>query len=380
MKSPSDEKYMIHSWHQAWRSRCCPPDHLLTGPATPELDNHLDICPLCRRDRADNLPSISLDIAGVGLPAASLQPGELCSFVPGLAGWGPKSRYFTPPVVLILARVDEHAVQVAQTCGYPALAANDDILLDNDLIGFVEPWNRYTMNVHHLGPCLGRVTDALLDTVDALTLPITDSNFSPVPGSLLWFFRNMEVETGYFFAAQSVSTLPGIQDEPLQLVDPVALKEDLKRLPLVVPELSAGLFSEDMLAAVKSADDLFPLAAADAVHAEDVRVDVLVFQQQDNRIVGVKLVFASITMRTFKENTFTESTLTENELRISGTCSACPEHDAHWIFRWQSNEHLLRPLPGQYGVQDNTFWAVFPMEDLELYEQGELIVRIIHTL
>ena len=31
------------AWQQAWRLRCCPPDHLLVVPPDPQLNEHLTL-------------------------------------------------------------------------------------------------------------------------------------------------------------------------------------------------------------------------------------------------------------------------------------------------------------------------------------------------
>ncbi|MBW2328574.1 MAG: hypothetical protein JRF04_02980 [Deltaproteobacteria bacterium] len=80
----------------AWQLRCCPPDAVLTGEMSDELKQHLQLCPFCRRERADPLPSVQLNLP----PAAATekqqpQAGELWSLQPSLGGWGVKIRYYT---------------------------------------------------------------------------------------------------------------------------------------------------------------------------------------------------------------------------------------------------------------------------------------------
>jgi len=192
--------HLYEAWIEAWSFRCCPPDKILAGEMTPELRRHFEVCPLCRANRS--VPPVNLDITvekDKGLPL----PGELWSLSPQLGAWGPKRRWYNPPVVMILQKAekaewDHFPVPVVQTYtgGDLTLAGPGDIPLDQGLAGFAEPWNRYSVRSADLFLRLGRVSPQCLESVrQAEQASIQDIEIEI--GSLLWFFRHMEVETGF---------------------------------------------------------------------------------------------------------------------------------------------------------------------------------------
>ncbi len=366
MNSFKDETRMAEAWSLAWRMRCCPPDAALTGELIVEFQRHLEICPFCRLERAAPLPEIRIDFsadlaAGKRLPRA----GELWSVTNNLEGWGPKYRYYTSPVVLVTAIVERHAVNVVQTFGDCSLAGPDDVFLDNDIIGFAEPWNRYTLNIKDLDTFLGAVSAGFLTRLQETS---ANESTAPAPGSLLWFFRQMEVETGWFFAGQSIAGLLDAEKpffvSSLLSADTETLVADLKNLSVTIPDDRGSNLPEQILAGTMPSDDLLPLAAADI---EPRTITILLFTVEQGRVRRVKAVSGHVTLQ------YEQDSL----LRVSGLCEACPCRDCEWMFRFKSNGALVEPLPGQYGVEDGVFWAVFPTDALVDPDQGELIVRII---
>jgi len=191
------------AWQQAWRLRSCPPDHLMGNPQDDHLRGHLELCPWCRD--AMELPVIPNPVP-VALDSSKIPPvpGQLYTLSPKLAGWGPKSRYYNAPVVIVISCTDEHSVFVCQTYGDPEFAGPDDVPLRGAFSGFAQPWNCYTMLQSNLETSLGDVDPQVVEMVRQR---IDQKIFSPQPGSLLWFFRQMEVETGYFFSSMAVSHL-----------------------------------------------------------------------------------------------------------------------------------------------------------------------------
>ncbi len=367
MNSFKDETSMAGAWSLAWRMRCCPPDMALTGELTVELQRHLEICPFCRLEREAPLPEIRLDYSA-DLTTEKRLPrvGELWSVTNNLEGWGPKYRYYNSPVVLVTAIVDRHAVNVVQTFGDCSLAGPDDVLLDNDIIGFAEPWNRYTLSIKDLDIFLGDVSAGCITRL--LEVSANEST-APAPGSLLWFFRQMEVETSWFFAGQSIAGLLDAEKpsfvSSLLYADTDTLFADLKTLSVTIPDVCRSRnLPEHILAGTMPADDLLPLAAADI---EPRTITILLFTAEQGRVRRVKVVSGHVTLQ------YEQDSL----LRVSGLCEACPCRDCEWLFRWKSSGVFVEPLPGQYGVEDGVFWAVFPTDALVDPDQGELIVRII---
>lgn len=362
MKNSIDGSDITRSWLLALNMRCCPPDTVLAGRPGPELEQHLRLCPLCRRHREDALPQIQLDLIGKGA-AENKTPriGELWSLAGSLAGWGPKCRYYSPPVVLVTGLVDDRAVNVVQTFGDISLSGSDDILLDNGIIGFAEPWNRYTVQLGDLEISLGTVSDRC---VQRLIKAMDYSSASVSPSSLLWFFRQMEVETGWYFSRQSIAVLLSSAHVRGDLVSRDTLLEDLRKLPLVLPEIFPDDLPETILARTMPVDDLLPLAAAGL---ESLDVQILVFIVKDSRVREVKIVEATVTLRNEQDGF----------LRVSGYCDPGLEMTGQWIFRWQCSQWAIEPLPRHHGAEDGVFWAVFPTETLDDPTSGELIVRVL---
>jgi hypothetical protein len=366
MNRSIDEARLAEIWMLAWQLRCCPPDAVPAGELTDELRRHLEICPLCSREHAESLPPIQLNLPPDDMAEKRPpQTGELWSLWSSLGGWGRKNRYYNPPVVLITGRVKADGVKVVQTAGAVELAGPDDLLLDNGLSGFAEPWNQYTLQTAYLQTCLGRISQKLSTRLRQLA---DQTPSAPASGSLLWFFRQMEVETGWYFAEQSLASLFGnIKKTPFPAFPDIPVDQllaDLQQLPVIIPDTDLNTLPEDILAQTMPADELLPLAAA-ALQPQTVRI--LLFIVEQGRIHTAEMISGHVTLMDRQGTT----------LHISGCCRSNLPVDAAWVFRWQSGSRFVKPLPGQYGASDGVFWAAFPITDITDPEQGELIVRIL---
>ena len=366
MNKSTDQARLAQSWLLAHQFRCCPPDHVLAGDMTSELQGHLAICPFCRIDRVATMPQLTLDPAAADSGEKPRpRQGELWALKPSCGGWGPKNRYYNPPLVLVIGMTSPDYVQVVQTSGAVELAGPDDLLLDNGLAGFAEPWNRYTLQTRNLYTCLGHISR---QRIDELHQHIAAEYSAPAPGSLLWFFRQLEVETGWFFAAQALDVF---QEQPENIsVDSMLdipteeLAAGLQQLPVILPDMDLSFSAADILARAMPADDLLPLAAADL---KPDALQILLFIVEQGKIRTAEMIQGHLTLLDRKKST----------LHVSGCCRSDLPDDACWIFRWQSNDWSLQPLPGQHGACEGVFWAVFPITEITSPEQGELIVRIL---
>lgn len=366
MNKSIDESRLTELWLLAWQSRCCPPDAVLAGEISDELKRHLETCPFCRVDRTASMPQIRLNPASIDKrEKLQPQPGELWSLKPSCGGWGPKNRYYNPPVVLVTGLVHPNHVRVIQTSGSVELAGPDDLFLGNGLSSFAEPWNRYTLQTVDLSGCLGRISRQQLDK---LQRHIDAEPSAPETGSLLWFFRQMEVETGWFFGGLALDSwlkqpenisIDDILETPLE-----ELAADLRQLPVIVPDMDISCSAADILARTRPADDLLPLAAAEL---QPETIQILLFIVDQGKIQTSEMIPAHLTLIERKEST----------LHISGCCRSDLPDDAVWVFRWQSDSWSVQPLPGQYGAREGVFWAVFPLVATTAPEEGELIVRIL---
>ena len=203
------KQQLDHAWLLAQRMRCCPPDDILFGDVEKDkaLEDHLQDCQSCRQARLDFPDGINMQLPKIKNKKNSLSPGELWSISPDMRGWGEKNRYYNPPVVLITADAGGYGFTVVQTYCNMLLAGKDDIALNgeaNELTGFAQPWNRYTLHRKNLGIYLGRVSEPCLQEV---ILALDNEPEEVKPGSLLWFFRHMEVETGWYFSQQAFPVL-----------------------------------------------------------------------------------------------------------------------------------------------------------------------------
>ncbi len=360
-------------WLRLWRRRCCPPEQVLHGPAGKALREHVAQCPWCRQDQARGAsgfspPPVPLGLATIPPP----QPGQLWSIAGALAGWGAKGRYYNPPLVLIVATFPE-AVTVVQTCGEPDFAATDDLLFPAGVQGFAQPWNRYTLRREDLGFPFGQffaqLPPALLDPAQYQAIQLT-------PGSLLWFFRQLEVESGYFFARQAVTALMTAQEAQrtrdgaplaqLQAIESQTLRQQLTGLGLLLPaDLPAECDALTLLALARPADDALPFAAADADTPVEYAINLFL---RNGDVAAVRPLAMHI-----------DSWVPDDALLyVSGRLAEAVTGACQPLIWLQTLDRRFDPLPGEFGVEGDFFWALFSVGDAKL-ENGECLVRIVST-
>lgn len=302
-------------------------------------------------------------IANDATPSPSPEPGNLYALDAGLADWGPKSRYYNPPVVLVLSLPDAHSIFVCQTYGDQELAGPDDIPLGTDIAGFAQPWNCYTLRREDLGLHLGAVA---VQVVERVRQQSEQQQCAPQPGSLLWFFRQMEVETGFFFSYRAVTMLLEQHERALFSVDGDngAILQNLRKLPLQFtnPDLAAATPVE-LLCWAEADPGQLPLAAADSETASHA----LVFTMSNGTITNTDVVPLSLSFHEYADS----------RLTVNGSVASLPSGSLTWIFRWQSDERLIEPLPDHYGHDDTFFWAAFSLTPEQSIPPAHLVVRIV---
>jgi hypothetical protein len=213
---------------------------------------------------------------------------------------------------------------------------------------------------------LGKIDAQVVETVRQHGEQAT---FSPQPGSLLWFFRQMEVETGFFFSNQAIhSLLADHESDAVALVhtlDPAKVREDLHCLPLTLPATDRDVPSPlDLLVWAVADERILPLAAAD-----EETIPALIFTLQQGRIVNVAIEPLTVSFQEYAEGLLT----------ITGSTTSMII-DAHtWVFRWQTEGQLIEPLHGQSGCDDQVFWATFPLTQEQAAQPGTLVVRILRV-
>lgn len=367
---PHDWPYTSNdAWERAWRLRCCPPDNRLrTEAETENVSRHLAVCPWCRQTLQMDREDVSLEsFKRLGqAPDDEPRPGELWAVKADLGGWGDKSRYYAPPVVLILSISDDFLVQALQVYDDPVLAGLGDVLLGDAVDGFAETWNQYSLHVNDLSFRLGAVLPRIL----AICRDTSDKEQEPIePGSLLWFFRNMEVETGFFFARKTVlRVLQDISSNGQGRSDPAVLpgRENLSNLSLSVlrEQLTRlGLRCQtddtvdaaswvDVLASVGVPDVHLPLAAA----GEQDEMIALVFTSRDGEISDYEI----------SRFTLNQMDIQDTTVLLSGAFLE-PVPVFHDFFcRLKTTKGLLMPEPGSCGVQEGIFWATFSFTEIKV--------------
>ncbi|WP_045214245.1 hypothetical protein [Desulfonatronovibrio magnus] len=198
-----DRELTQEDWQIALNIRTCPPDTILFKETSENLTRHIRSCYMCQMnleiqvDKTWSWPEVYQKLECDSGP----EPGQVRKIRPELAGWGPKDRYYNPPLVLILEVVDEQAVRVAQIYPGEEFKTEDDTYLDG--FGYAQSWNIYTLAVHDL--------EGLLGTIDSQTVQRIIHNsekyFHAEENSMIYLFRCMETEVGSFFSQQSISHL-----------------------------------------------------------------------------------------------------------------------------------------------------------------------------
>ncbi|MDD2364542.1 MAG: hypothetical protein PHN84_00110 [Desulfuromonadaceae bacterium] len=211
MSRYNDELKLKLAWQSALEQRTCPGSDILCAETIDDnLQKHLSFCETCRENRAMQLEERTawqglLDkMSGKAMQPASdiaKQEGQVWTLKKELGKWQEDGRYFQPPMLLILNKSKNNAVwKVAQLYEDKRLSGNGDVLLD-DRFGFAESWNCYDVREASLGLCFGCVKEEELKQVVACSR----ATYPPVPdGSILSFFRSMELEVGAFVLLPAV--------------------------------------------------------------------------------------------------------------------------------------------------------------------------------
>jgi hypothetical protein len=224
------------------------------------MKRHLSACPPCREKAGQQPKNPALQTLATQLAnrapkavAEEVRQGQLWTLRRELAGWGPKDRYYNPPWVLVvsLGKAISDAVQVTQVYDDRALEGPGDVPLGNEWGGFAEAWNRYTLRRSDLDACWGEVGPEVLYRIqkeEEMGFTALDRN------SLLYRFRQLEVEAGYFFASQAAGALLdqvewAYEDTDALLIDVERVIGREVRIPLWATEqadFSAALLAADL--------------------------------------------------------------------------------------------------------------------------------------
>jgi len=214
MSNHNDDIKLKLAWQTAFELRTCPDNKTLHAADPGEnLSRHLAICHVCRdkremqqdeRDAWKTLKEKFITLTmkpGIG---TDKQAGQVWTIKREFGGWRDDGRYIKPPSVMLLEKVDgTSGWRVAQLYSDTRLMGNGDVTLD-ERYGFVETWNCYSQKEDRFDKCLGGVKHEELKQVLAASV----ASHEPAPeGSILSFFRSMEIEVGAFVAVPAVAEL-----------------------------------------------------------------------------------------------------------------------------------------------------------------------------
>lgn len=208
MNENNDAIRLKLAWQTAFVLRTCPDKHtLLVADPDDNLKRHLSICHVCREKRT--MPQHEWDASkslfdkfaskamkpGIG---TDKQEGQVWTIKGEFGGWRKDGRFIRPPSVILLGQVAGTPTwRVAQLHNYDQLVGNGDVTLD-ERCGYAEAWNCYSLKSDSFDKCLGVVKSEELQQIHAAS--VTTHDLAP-DGSVLSFFRKMEIDIGTFVTA-----------------------------------------------------------------------------------------------------------------------------------------------------------------------------------
>lgn len=272
--------------------RTCPPLHIQKNPIHKEaFEFHRRICPYCRETPDADLSPWATLVDGLRREAGPHwppedrppSPGQLRYIRPDLARWR-DGFFYNPPLVLLLADLPStpQAFRVAQTFHDLYLAGPGDLILpEKESLSegwFVETWNTYAMKAADLGRYVDAMSPDLLSASLAMEAdPSALPEWAPLPRPLTGdhdprvYFRELEVEVGYTFAAPSVESIlesGAAADAHIDdLIDDLTVQSVLGRLDRIAPDAYLEEMPEEapaVLSALRFPPERLPLAAEDA--------------------------------------------------------------------------------------------------------------------
>lgn len=286
MKSAFEISDMKRAWQEVYRERTCPGHKVLFSEEyAAEVAEHNKRCPACEaltREELDSWKELGESLRTVVRKPENPEPavGQVRALKAVLGGWDEEHRYINPPMVLVLEVFqDVHGVRVAQIFDAPELALSDDVDLE-DYLGHAESWNSYAMRAEDLGECWGRVSKETVQRVRSLAEQGVEAE-QPEEDSVIYFFRQLELEVGARMAMQALpdlverheqSLFPGWMNDPAEVRGKV-----LKFAPRAeVPETGDSLA---MLAGMRFPEEMRNLAASDP--GTTIQYNVLTLGESD---------------------------------------------------------------------------------------------------
>lgn len=223
MSKHTDNIKLKLAWQTAYELRTCPDSETLFASQPDEnLQRHLDICHLCRekremqQDEQSAWSALRGKFASLAMTPGSgsdKQAGQVWTINSKFGGWREDGRFMKPPAVLLLEKIESTSGwKVSQLYSDKRLMSGGDVAL-NESFGFAQSWNCYSLKDDRFDKFLGAVKPEELKQVLAASVAAHEP---AAEGSILSFFRSMEIEVGAFVAVTAVEELVDEWEEALQ--------------------------------------------------------------------------------------------------------------------------------------------------------------------
>lgn len=205
------DQSMERAFERYKRIRSCPPLSAFLSASTNEnVFSHAKQCPACSKllratkglAQDNNRETHFHFTRERKQEQREFIPGQIWTIKKSLGNWTNGALYYNPPHVLIL-EANNHTVIVAQTYGDSKLRCPGEVPLGEDVPGFAEPWNVYTLEPSHLGYCQANVDMGVVFQV----LMMIKHKFGDELNEYQQNFRQLETDIGHVIAAQSQEAL-----------------------------------------------------------------------------------------------------------------------------------------------------------------------------
>jgi hypothetical protein len=287
---------------------------------------------------------------------------------PELGAWGRGGRYITPPCVLVISMPEKSHITVAQISEARLFAGPGDIPLGNGLHGFAQSWNIYRVNPADFFMLSADTGDASVNSLIEAGMDLSDEK-GPDPGSIAWFYRRLELETGQFISKRSLCSYPSGHD-PVHISSDT-LVHDLTGLGFHIPDgLTEDSPADEIILMAQPPEASLPLAAAGGGD-DGINTAALLFNISRGRVTEVTNYPVNLTF----------SELAGGLYRITGRLLP-PVPDRirkarlQWLFRIDTEAGRLQSVPGMSGSQGSMFWAAFHIPGAEMVRPHDIIIRI----
>jgi len=265
-----NDKLMLKlAWQAAYEQRTCPPaDLLYSSTVDGKLKKHLSFCESCRKNKKMTQEEKaawqglfdSMERPKLCSKRIVMQHGQIWILKKSLGGWQDDGRFFSPPMVLLLSKLGTTLWNVAQLYTDERLMGDGDIWLD-DRFGFAQGWNTYLLRQEDLEKYVGSVEESSVSEV----LQVAGRAIKvPVEGSIIWFFREMEMEVSSSMVLDRCSEQIHVQNNEdflreifgsLEVVFEKLVKFNVPSNALSLIELLSGVFDPQAISPVTASSN-----------------------------------------------------------------------------------------------------------------------------